>query len=141
MNAKSMCVIFLLSMAAVAGLSAVESKASEKEKDGWTIFSLSYNDASNARKGKFIEVVKDESARTITYSKLRLSCGTYMSGSLREGFVDGVISLRGKFAVSSNPYGITSLEIDLSRVSEDKPWDGMLIVDGISVDVKDARGF
>jgi hypothetical protein len=140
-NAKSMCMILLLGIAAIAGLSAAGSKATDKERDGWTIFNLSYNDAANARKGKYIAIVKDESGRALNYTKLRLSCGTYMDGSLKESVVDGIISLKGKLAVSSNPYGITSLEVDLSRASEDKPWNGTLIVDGISVDVKDARGF
>ena len=141
MNAKSTCMILILGMAAIAGLCAAESKATGKEKDGWTIFNLSYNDASNARKGKYIAIVKDEGGRTLNYTKLQLSCGTYMDGSLKESVVDGVIRLQGTFAVSSNPYGITSLDVDLSRASVAKPWDGKLVVDGIRVDVKDARGY
>jgi hypothetical protein len=141
MKAKSMCMILLLGIVAVAGLSAAESKATAKEKDGWTIFDLSYNDASNASKGKYVAIVEDESGRTLTYTKLRLLCGTYMDGSLKENVADGVIRLEGKFAVSSNPYDITSLEVDLSRASKNKPWNGTLVVDGIIVDAKDARGF
>jgi len=140
MKAKTIC-MFLLLCAAAAGLSAAKPKVTGKEKDGWTIFSLSYADASNARMGPFIKIADEEGARTIDYAGLRLSCGTFMSGSLREWVADGAVRLQGKFDVASNPYGITSQEVDLSRASEDKPWGGKLVVDGISVDAKDARGY
>ena len=140
MKAKSICLISLFCLAAIGTLFAADAKATDKEQDGWTIFNLSYNDASNARKGKYIAIAQDEGGRTINYNDLRLSCGTYMNGSLKESVAEGIIKLKGAFAVSSNPYGITSLEVDLSRDSEKKPWDGKLVVDGVAVDAKDARG-
>jgi hypothetical protein len=141
MKAKSICVISLLCLAAIGTLFAADAKATEKEQDGWTIFNMSYMDASIPAKRKFIEIVKDEDGRTLNYMDLRLSCGTHMNGSLKESVADGVMKLKGAFAVSSNPYGIANLEVDLSRVSENKPWDGRIVVDGVTVDVNDARGF
>ena len=120
---------------------AAESAATAKEEDGWTIFNMSYEDASIKAKAKYISIVADEGGRTIGYSKLRLSCGTYMTGSLREAGAGGKTTLKGKFEVGSNPYGIASLEVDLARDGVKAPWEGLLIVDGVKVSAKDARGY
>jgi hypothetical protein len=133
----------LLFACAVFGAQAIaaESAATEKEKDGWTIFDLSYQDASIKAKAKYIAIVEDEGGRSIEYSKLRLSCGTYMTGSLREAKVGGKTTLKGTFEVSSNPYGIKILEVDLAKESVNAPWAGFLVVDGVKVSAEDARGF
>lgn len=139
---RAIAAVLLFACAALGARAlAAESAATEKEKDGWTIFSLSYQDASFKAKAKYITIVGDESGRTISYSKLRLSCGTYMTGTLGESVSGGKTSLKGSFAVSGNPYGIASLEVDLSRTSDKAPWDGFIVVDGVKVSAKDARGF
>jgi hypothetical protein len=120
---------------------AADSAATYKEKDGWTIFSLSYADAANKAKSKYIAIIEAEGGRTIDYSKLRLSCGTYMTGSLREAEAGDKTTLKGKFEVSSNPYGIASLEVDLAKDGAYAPWEGLLVVDGVKVSAKDARGY
>lgn len=132
----------LFAFAAIAAqASAADSTATFKEKDSWTIFELSYADASNKAKAKYIAIVEDDGGKTIGYSKLRLSCGTYMTGSLREAEAGGKTTLKGAFEVSSNPYGIASLEVDLAKDGVYAPWEGFLVVDGVKVSAKDARGY
>lgn len=141
MTRRIVAALLLACAAFAAQALAAESKATYKEKDGWTIFDLNYADASNKAKEKYIAIARDEGGRTIAYSKLRLSCGTYMTGSLREAEAGGKTTLKGEFEVSGNPYGIASLEVDLARDGVKAPWEGFLVVDGAKVSVKDARGY
>jgi hypothetical protein len=123
--------IVLAFFAFLSPLAAEDSatKATPTDKDAYVLFTLTYEGA-NYQTRPTVSVSGKTGERTLTYTEHRLSCGTHMYGVLTESTQDGVLSVKGSFAVKENPYKITKLDIDVSRAKPTANWTGYLVVDG-----------
>ena len=77
--------IIFMAITLAIGIAAVEpaNKPNEKDKDGYTIFYLSLQNAVNIQ-NKTISITGQEGNRTLVFTNHVLSCGTWMNGDLVE---------------------------------------------------------
>jgi hypothetical protein len=95
-------------------INAKNSGLTDAQKDGYTLFSYSLNDAVNSD-NKTIKTKTVDKKTVYTFNDHVLSCGTHMKGEIIKTDNKNDISYTGKFTVTKNSYNITSLIVDFTE--------------------------
>lgn len=117
----------------------LDRPVAEVDRDAQLIFRLTLGDA------KLLQLDGQTSSETITiggtagapeyrFRAHTLSCGTHMTGTIRETKEGGKTRHRADFDVSDNPYGIEKLLVDLVSDDATAVVSGAFTVNGRRVD-------
>lgn len=110
------------------------------DKDGYILYNFCSSDAkllmlSKKNASESIQIAKEGSTVTMTFTEHVLSCGTHMNGTIKETKKDGKYYIQGDFNVTNNPYKIKKLLINIVNDLSAKTMTGTLTIDGKECDV------
>ncbi len=133
----------LIALTAMVSASAdsketIVTEATAADRDGYTLFSYSLRDAEKynaSNPDPTISVATDSNTSLFTYVEHVLSCGTHMSGSIKKTVEGSLIRYSGRFNVTKNDYGISSLVIDFVKDTSKKKRTGFIIVNERKIDI------
>jgi hypothetical protein len=137
---KKLIFMFLTAMLCLATMTvfaASQPIITETDKDGLTIYEMSYNDgkALNGASSDTIKTDKNGPINMYKYINHKLSCGTFMNGYIIETIENDKTYVQASFTVTNNPYKISSLFINAETDSKMKR-TGYIIVNHKTIDFK-----
>lgn len=114
------------------------------DRDANVIFRMTLGDAKVLQAdgdtaSDTITITGSDGAREYRFREHTLSCGTHMTGVIRETRRDGKTFLDGKFEVTRNPFKIERLLVKLVSVDATGVESGVLTVNGKEVDAARVR--
>ncbi len=136
----------LLTLLVLAPLAATAAgpTATAVDRDASVIFRMTLGDAKvlqmdGESASATITIAGADGAREYRFREHTLSCGTHMTGVVRETRREGKTFLDGDFAVTRNPFQIEKLLVRLVTVDATGVESGVLVVNGREVDAALAR--
>jgi hypothetical protein len=120
--------------------SGLDQAATETDRDAQLIFELTLGDAKallaeGRASNDTITIAGKPGALEYRFREHVLSCGTRMTGKVRQTTRDGKTYTDGSFEVSSNPYKIEKLLVKLVSDDATSKVSGVLTVNSKKVDV------
>ena len=118
--------------------------ATDVDRDANVIFRMTLGDAKvlqfdGETSSATITITGTDGARAYRFREHTLSCGTHMTGFIRETKRDGKTYIDGSFEVTRNPFKIEKLLIKLVSSDATGVESGVLTVNGKEVDAALAR--
>jgi hypothetical protein len=119
---------------------AENSEVTSTDKDGMILYSETSGDAKlmlamGETDSDDIKITKNGNITQFQFKDHRLGCGTLMTGTIIEEKQGSVITVKGDFNVTHNPYKIQKLLVNISNNLKTKEMIGTLTIDGKVVDV------
>ena len=104
----------------------------EIQEDAHILYSYSYRDALALAgvSSKDINISKEGSKTTYTFTQHVLSCGTHINGEITEVIEGNTKTLVGSFDVTENSYKINDLEINITFNTDTDEKTGYIKING-----------
>lgn len=131
--------LLTLLVCAPLAASAQGAVVTDVDRDANVIFRMTLGDArmlqvDGETSSDTINITGTAGAREYRFREHTLSCGTHMTGFIRETKRDGKTFLDGRFEVTRNPFKIERLLIRLVSIDATGAESGVLTVNGKEVD-------